>query len=187
MLAVEHLRDKPKTWWLAVLTFSHAAALLAGHPQVYAYTLVFTTIYAMTRVKRKLPVFVFTALGIGITGIQIIPGVELIANAARSPHDPSNLFTKILIQPWQLLSLPFPNFFGNPATRTYFPTDTFVGKVTTIGLVPLFFSFSAFRRKDALTKWFILATGLVLLLITANPVTYLLYKIPLPLFTSIKF
>lgn len=162
--------------WFGTLAFSHAAAILAGHPQVYAYMLVFTWAYALFRSKHTLLVFAFTFLGIGIAGIQLVPGIELIANAARSPHDPNNLFTKILIQPWQLLALPFPNIFGNPATRTYMMADTFVGKVTTIGLVPLFFSLSAFRRKDSLTKWFIAATAGVLLLITANPITYFLYR-----------
>lgn len=170
--------------WFGILAFSHAAALLAGHPQVYAYMFVFTSIYACLRSQHKTLVFVFSLLGIGIAGIQLIPGFELIANAARSPHDPNTLFTKILIQPWQILALPFPNLFGNPATRTYMVADTFVGKVTTIGLVPLFFSLSAFRRKDSLTKWFLGTVVVTLLLITANPLTYVLYRLPIPLFTS---
>lgn len=170
--------------WFGVVAFSHAAALLAGHPQVYAYMAVFTSIYALFRSNHKNLVLMFSFLGVGIAGIQLLPGIELIANAARSPHDPNNLFTKILIQPWQLFSLAFPNIFGNPATRTYMIADTFVGKVTTIGLVPLFFSLSAFRRKDSLTKWFLAAVAITLLLITANPLTYVLYRLPIPLFTS---
>jgi hypothetical protein len=177
LLAIEN-----RSW--AMLTLGNAMALLAGHPQVYAYLLVLTLLYALFRTKHILPAFAFTALGIGVAGIQLIPGIELIRSAARSPHEPENLFAKILIQPWQLLALPFPNIFGNPATRTYWPTDTFVGKVTTIGLVPLFFSFSAFRRKDPLTRWFIVATGIILVLITNNPITQLLYRIPIPVLTS---
>ncbi len=170
--------------WFWLITVGNAAALLAGHPQVYAYMFAFTSTYALFRSKYKTLVLLFSLLGIGMTGAQLIPGIELIQNAARSPHDPDNLFTKILIQPWQLLSLPLPNIFGNPATRTYFPLDTFVGKVTTIGLIPLFFSLSAFRRKDALTKWFIAGVSLTLVLITANPITYVLYRLPIPLITS---
>ena len=170
--------------WLWLITVGNAAALFAGHPQVYSYMFVFTSIYALFRSKHKKLVLIFSLLGVGIAGIQLIPGIELIANAARSPHDPNNLFTKILIQPWQLFALPFPNIFGNPATRTYWPADTFVGKVTTIGLIPLFFSFSAIRRKDDATKWFITATIATLFLITSNPLTQILYRIPIPLITS---
>lgn len=186
LLASEHLKEKPRAVWLGILAFTHASALLAGHPQVYAYTMMFSLLYAGFRVQKKMWGYIagFTGLGIGIAGLQIVPGIELIMNAARSPHEFSNLFTKILISPMQLLSLPFPNFFGNPATRTYWPEDTFVGKVTTIGLVPLFFSFSAFRRKDALTKLFIRSSIVLLLLITSNPLTAILYRIPIPLITS---
>ncbi len=186
LLASEHLREKPRALWLGVLAFAHASALLAGHPQVYAYMMTFGMLYTWHRVEKKMWAYIagFTGLGIGMAGIQIVPGIELIMNAARSPHEFSNLFTKILISPAQLLSLPFPNFFGNPATRTYWPQDTFVGKVTTIGLIPLFFSFSAFRRKDTLTKWFIGSAIISLFLITSNPLTAILYRIPIPLVTS---
>lgn len=186
LLSIEHLKGRPSKIWLAILTLSHTSALLAGHPQVYAYTLVFSLLYTLFRADSRMWMYIFgfSALGIGIGGLQILPGIELIINAARSPHDSGQVFAKILIRPWQLLSLPFPNIFGNPATRTYWPTDTFIGKVTTIGLVPLFFSLSAFRRKDRITTWYIFATVITLLLITSNPITYFLYRIPIPLFTS---
>ncbi len=186
LLSIEHLREKPRALWLALLAAAHAFALLAGHPQVYAYTLLFSLVYACMRIEKRMRVYIagFTVLGVGAAGIQILPGIELIMHAARSPHESANLFTKILISPWQMLSLPFPNFFGNPATRTYWPADTFVGKVTTIGLIPLFFSLSAFRRKDGITRWFIAATAVTLLLITDNPLSRMLYRIPIPLVTS---
>jgi len=186
LLSIEHLKSTPSKFWLAILTISHTCAILAGHPQVYAYTFAFSLLYALFRARTGMWIYIFgfSALGIGIGGLQILPGIELIMNAARSPHDSGQVFAKVLISPWQLLSLPFPNIFGNPATRTYWPTDTFIGKVTTIGLVPLFFSLSAFRRRDTITIWYIFATVITLVLITSNPVTYFLYRIPIPLFTS---
>lgn len=186
LLAIESQRKNPSPTWLGILSFSHAAALLAGHPQVYAYLAAFSLLYALFRTRGTARRFIvlFSVLGAGLGSIQLFAGLELIAQSARSPHDPTHLFSDILIQPWQLLSLPFPNIFGNPATRTYWPTDTFVGNVITIGLVPLFFSLSALRRTDTLTKWFIAASGIVLIFITANPITYVLYRIPIPLITS---
>lgn len=186
LLAIEHNTKKPHILWLGVLAFTHATSLFGGHPQVYAYTLIFSICYSLARTTKSMWKYVggFTILGVGISGLQLLPGIELISHAARSPHNPDTLFTKILIQPLQLLSLPFPNFFGNPATRTYWPTDTFIGKVVTIGLVPLFFLFSAIRRRDPLATWYIIATLVTLGLITANPITYILYRIPIPLLTS---
>lgn len=187
LLAIEHLNDsKHPRLWFPVLAIANAAAVLAGHPQVYAYLAAFAACYAWSRLPRHGRVIFFTGttIGIGIGGIQLLPGLELIAHAARSPHDADVLFSKILIQPWQLLALPFPNLFGNPATRTYWPADTFVGKVTTIGLVPLFFLLSAFRRTDRTTRWHLWAAGIVALLVTANPVTYVLYRLPIPVISS---
>ncbi len=186
VLAIESLRQKPKPGWFVILALSNTAALLAGHPQVYAYEAVFALIYAFVRLPKTswVPGMTFFLLGIGIAGIQLIPGMELIAFAARSPHEFSNVFTKILIQPWQVIAVAFPNIFGNPATRTYWPADTFVGKVTTIGLVPLFFFLSAVRRKDIVTRWHIYAAAAVAILITANPVSFLLYQVPIPLISS---
>jgi len=186
LLAIEHLKDQPRARWLGILALSNTASLLAGHPQVYAYVLTFCLVYALTRTPKTMWGYIvgFCGLGIGIAGLQIIPGAELVALASRSSHDPNTVFTKILIQPWQLLALAFPNIFGNPATRTYWPLDTFVGKVTTIGLVPLFFSLSAFRNKERIAKWYITASFVTLFLITANPVTYVLYRIPIPLVSA---
>lgn len=186
LLAIEHNAKKPAVLWLGIMALAHAASLLAGHPQVYAYTLAFSILYSIARAATPMWKYIwgFTAFGIGICGLQLLPGIELISHAARSPHDLNNLFTKILIQPWQLLSLPFPNFFGNPATRTYWPADTFIGKVTTIGLIPLFFLPSVFRIKMRITTWFIWATVITGLLITNNPVTQIIYRIPIPLLSS---
>lgn len=186
LLSIEHLAKKPHRAWLAVFVGSHVMALLAGHPQVYAYLAAYSLLYGLFRMTRAMWPYLFgsTLLGIGLSGIQIIPGIELIRQAARSPHDPGNLFAKILIHPGQLMALPFPNIFGNPATRTYWPTDTFIGKVTTIGLVPLFFFLSTLRRKESVSKWFVLASIAVVILITSNPMTQILYRVPIPLFTS---
>lgn len=187
LLCIEQLADKPKRHWQILFAAGHTMAILAGHPQVYAYMLAFTSIYALFRVraaKPRITIGILTILGIAMAGAQIVPGAELLGYAARSAHEFTNLFEKILIQPWQLLALPFPNIFGNPATRTYWPDDTFVGKVTTIGLVPLFFVLSALRSKNKTAKFFLWAGAVVLVLITANPLTFLLYKLPLPFINS---
>jgi hypothetical protein len=187
LLAVEHMAEKPTLWWLAAYAAALTMSLLAGHPQVFAYMLAFVLAYALFRVRNtrdRMWIGGVSVLGIGMAAVQLVPGAELIRFAARSPHEFGNLFEKILIQPWQLLSLPFPNIFGNPATRTYWPADTFVAKVTSIGLVPLFFLPSAWRDKSPVSRFFLWAAVGVVLLITANPVTYFLYKLPIPLVSS---
>ncbi len=183
LLAIESM--KKTRVWFAALVASLVSALLAGHPQLAFYLIAFICIYTLVRVR---PVLILVLLAIlfslGISAIQILPGLELSMSSARSPHEFDFLFNKILIQPKQLIMLLIPNAFGNPATRTYWPADTFVGKSIYIGLIPLFFLLSAFRLKNTIVNFFGLSTFGILILMTANPVTFILYKLNIPLFSS---
>lgn len=187
LLAVEKLYKRLTALWIVILALAHTFALLAGHPQIYGYLLIFSLFYILERGKNwsvKIWLCIISLLGVGIASIQLVPGIELIKLSARSPHDFHQFFTGILIQPWQFISMLFPNFFGNPATRTYWLNDTFLGKVTTIGIVPLFFLPGIFRRFDKTVRWFFWALIIILVLISANPVSYLIYKLPLPIISS---
>jgi len=187
LLAIEKSRNQLKRNWLVILALGHTFALLAGHPQIYGYMFIFSLCYILARGKNwptKIWLFAMSLLGVGIASIQLIPGIELIKLSARSPHDFRQFFTGILIQPWQFISMIFPNFFGNPATRTYWLQDTFLGKVTTIGIVPLFFLPAIFRRFDSTVRWFFTSTIIIVLLMSANPISYLFYKLPLPIISS---
>ncbi len=187
LLSIEKLRVQLSGRWILTLALAHTCGLLAGHPQIYGYMLVFSLLYAHTRAKNlaiKIWILIISLLGIGIASIQLIPGIELIRLSARSPHDFHQFFTSILIQPWQFISIIFPNFFGNPATRTYWLADTFLGKVTTIGIVPLFFLPAIFRRTEPIVRWFFWITIGIIILLSANPVSYLLYQLPLPILAS---
>ncbi len=185
LTAIEKMKNTFTHRWFAILIISQVCALLAGHPQIAAYLLFFILAYTWVR-KRSLFKFVFvsTIFALGISAMQLIPGIEASLHAARSPHDFSFLFQKILIQPQQLLMIIIPNLFGHPATRTYWPTDTFVGKATYIGIIPLFFLLAAFRLKNSIIKFFSIAALLVLILMTANPLTFILYKLNIPIFSS---
>ncbi len=185
LLAIETLKEKRTRFWFAVLLFSQISALLAGHPQLAGYLLLFVLAYTFILARPLVKnVMRSILLALGISAIQLIPGIELIWYAARSSHEFSFIFQKILIQPQQLLMTIIPNLFGHPATRTYWPQDTFIGKVTYIGIVPLFFLLAAFRIKSRLVKLFGIAGLLALILVTANPITFILYKLNLPIFSS---
>lgn len=189
LLATEELRGKFTSCWAIVLTISIAFSLLAGHPQVFFYLFIFGLVYAWFR-KRHVKEFSQTAclmlLGLGLTGAQLVPGLELIAQAARSPHPIDIYLSKILIQPWQLLMLMVPDFFGNPATRTYWLGDTYVGKVTAVGLVALIFAVLSLKLliRENLVRFYAVSAVVILTLITANPLSALLYLWQLPVVSS---
>lgn len=188
LLAIEELRTRLRASWLVLFLFALTSSALAGHPQIFAYVLIWVWIYTFFRMKSlKISslISLFSLLSLGIAAIQYVPGIELISLAARSSIEPNQLITKLLIQPWQLLVLPFPNMFGNPATRSYWPTDTFASKVTSIGLIPLFFLPALWRiRKNFYAKFFLIATGVLLVFVTRNPISTVLAKLAIPLWST---
>lgn len=187
LLCIEKLRQRVRPGWLFLFIFAHTSALLAGHPQLFGYLLVFSLVYARFRLPRKTFFLVLIAafLAVGIGGVQLIPGMELILQAARSAHSYTTLMQKILLQPWHLLMILVPDFFGNPATRNYWLGDTYIGKVTSIGIVPLLFVvIGTHMRQTTLQKFFGWSAIIVGILITANPISAILYKVPLPLLSA---
>ena len=144
LLSIEIISEKNNRIVLgySLLTVSVFLSLLAGHPQVafYAIFLLQCMVYFVSK-EERLFTYVLILLGFGLSAIQIIPGIELMGVSARANHSYIQMMKANLIQPWQTLMLFFPNLFGNPVSRTYWLSDTYVGKVTSIGLVPLFFYF----------------------------------------------
>lgn len=195
LLSIEQLLEKRQKVWIIIFIFSLVSSLFGGHPQIFAYLALFALIFLIYRLKtlsssldkrKSLLVFIFLfIISLGIGAVQLIPGIELLNQSARSPYEYDFLIHKILIQPWQLIMLFVPDFFGNPATHNYWPLDTYVGKVTSIGLISLFFVLlTILRKKNTLTWFFLITSGIVLLLVTLNPITLLFYKIQIPLITS---
>lgn len=183
-LSIEYLKEKWTKSWRLIFIFSLSSAALAGHPQIFFYLLLMTWLYCFVR-KRAFMLFFYSLLSIGIAAIQYIPGLELIQNAARNEINPTDVVNKLLIKPWQLLMLAFPNIFGNPATRNYWPADTYAGKVTSIGLIPLFFVPALLRiRQNSLIKLFLSIIVFVLILVTANPLTHILANTSIPLWST---
>ncbi len=188
LLSIEHLKDKISRFWSVIFIFALVSSLFAGHPQLFAYVVAVTLVYAAYRIhvrNTRLYIGSLMLLTLGIGALQLVPGIELIANSARSPHTFSLLFEKILIQPWQLLMAGIPDFFGNPATRNYWLSDTYIGKTLYVGLAPFLFLLSALRLKKNPFVLFFAGVGITTLIATtANPLTYILYKLPIPLIST---
>lgn len=194
LLSIEKLLEKRELKWMLIFVFAILSSLLAGHIQIFSYILSFLVIYLLFRNKslnkkilnKNLLFFLLLIiLSLGLGAVQLIPGIELISQAARSPHQYDFLVNKILIQPWQLIMLFVPDFFGNPATRNYWLLDTYVGKVTSIGITAtIFILFGIFSKKNPFKQFFLWTAFIVLILVTNNPLTSLIYKINLPLISG---
>lgn len=196
LLSVEHLKEKITIHWVFVFIFSLVFSLFAGHPQIFLYLLIFVTFYAffldiakknIVRSKFGNTFFVIFLIfiALGISSIQLFPGIELLIHAARNSHPYDFFVNKLLIQPWQLAMLFVPDFFGNPATRNYYLSDTYVGKVQSVGIISLFFIFfTLLSKKNPLVKFLLASISVVYILTTLNPISFFLYKIPLPVISS---
>ena len=129
---------------------------------------------------------VFIIISLGLAAVQLMPTLELSRQAARVPHDYNYLVNKLLIQPKQFLMIAVPDFFGNPATGSYRLGDTYPGKVTYVGLVPLIFAlWSLVKIRKNRNLWFWSAGTLFLIsLLISCPLSRLFYLVKLPIVSS---
>lgn len=186
-----------KKWWAYILlSLSIAMLAFAGHAQLFAGVVLYVVIYSAIRIlqtgKNKhgswislLTIFFVIFLGVGISAIQLIPGIELVNQSARSPHNVDFFFNNLLIKPTQLVFYLIPDLFGNPAAKNYLLPFSYPTKALYVGIATIFFFLLSlftnykntyFRAISVLTIF----TGLIVFL---NPVSFI-YKLNLPLISS---
>lgn len=192
-------RSLEKLSGLEIILFSISLAfsVFAGHFQIFGFVLIFVLIYIFARIfflswktsKKVKHAGLFMSLiilSIGISAIQLIPGIELIGQSARNMQSYSNLLNNLLIQPQQLILFLSPDFFGNPATRNYLLPDSYPGNAIYIGIIPFIFALIGILelKKNYHVLFFATASLLILLFITRNPVSAVFYHIQIPLFST---
>ncbi|KKU83701.1 MAG: hypothetical protein UY10_C0003G0032 [Microgenomates group bacterium GW2011_GWA2_47_8] len=173
----------------------------AGHPQDFIYVLGFSVVYAIARIFIRPPIAVqrvslsrpaVTNLvlgflgGLGLAAIQLLPTIELFGRSARVAHDYQFIITKMLVSPWQLMKIFVADFFGNPATKTYFLEDTYVDKPLSIGLMGVTLALAVILSKTRSwhrTFFFSSATA-ILLLTVQTPLSELFYRFPIPILST---
>lgn len=198
-LVERSVREKRTTLFrMAVFVFALFSAITAGHPQDFLYTFIFLWIYSAFRLfsdktlkaNQRLPIALSfggaAVFAFALASPQLLPTIELFGLSSRVPHDPVFVVEKILVQPWQLIMLFIQDAFGNPATKSYFPSDTYVGKTLSIGVIGMLLAcIAVFTRKRTWHHAFFLASAVSVLLLTVrNPITALLYNYPIPIFST---
>ena len=193
LLAVNLMAKKFSFTSGSLLVFSLAMSAFAGHIQDFAVVFVFVQAYLfyLFIIEKKfkffgwLKVFLVGHLVFIICAIQMLPGLELILNSARTPLDHNQLMNSVLLTPWQLIVAFIPDFFGNPANRNYFLPGTYIGKVLYVGLIPLLLALvSLVKFEERKVGFFASAAGVCLALSLASPITSFIYR--LPLFSSLS-
>lgn len=155
---------------ILALTFS----ILAGYIQTTFYLFVFLFAFVVfsiivqnkkrwfTKLLIFIPIFVVPIL---LSAIQLLPMIELFFNSARSSYTTSS-FLKLLIPQFHLATLFVPDFFGNPATRNYWISGTYIERVSYIGVLPLFFAVYGLFQKRTVFTWFFTVSLIIAYLLT---------------------
>ncbi|MBI2031293.1 MAG: YfhO family protein [Candidatus Levybacteria bacterium] len=194
---VERLIKKINSWNIIFFIVSLLFSFLAGHIQIFVFSLIFIVIYATTRIiyndfknnRRNILLAVFFSLIIlfwGISSFQLFPTIELINLSARTSQDYKFLLENLLIQFNQLILFVSPDFFGNPASQNYLLSDSYPGNAMYVGLIPLIFAiFSLFDfKKKYQIKFFLIAFIVLLVFLTRSFLTELLYSVNIPFFST---
>jgi hypothetical protein len=186
---IEVLREKFSLFSFLGLPLAIAFSFLAGHLPSFSFLLGFVIIYCFFRLKNILQIFkisILIILSLSLVAFQILPTGELIFNSARVSHSYSQIINALLIQPKQLIMLIIPDFFGNPATHSYFLNDNYVSKVNYVGLISLIFAFYSlfWFKKNQFIKFFSLMSLVLLIFLINSPFAKLFYKFELPFFST---
>lgn len=187
---IERWFDKKSAVNLAFISGGIAFAGFAGHLQLFSGVVGFAIYYLILRsILEKKKDFLFPiisiVIGFGICAVQLLPTFELIQNAARSSLSYQHYVKDILFQFHQFILFVAPDSYGNPATRNYILTDTYPGNAIYFGVLGILFSaYSLKYYKNLYVKLFGISSILIIIFITNNPLTQLLFQLDVPFIAS---
>lgn len=191
--SLEMLRRRISGAWLVIGSIAVACNNLAGHSQIFVYSLMLSVAYACVfgwtapadRKRYYLYSALTLALGIGLAAVQILPTIELAGLSVRA-HQSFQGFISYSLPPGQILMLIFPALFGGLAAYgapSYFGEWNLIELTGYMGLLPLMLAaagFIAYRHRGLSRFW--LCVGLLAFLLAlggATPLALITYQIPL--------
>lgn len=189
LLAIDKIDEsssqKSKILWALILAVSSAFALFAGHIQVALYIFVLAGIYGLRKFSWWFLAGIFAAAA--ISSIQWIPMMQFLSHSSRLA-DTTAWLKEGWFLPWQnLVQFVAPDFFGNPATLNYWGIWNYGEFIGYIGILPLLFSLYALVvRRDRLTIFFGVFTGIVLLFLLPTPLAKLPFQLHIPVLDSLQ-
>lgn len=147
---------------VATLTFS----ILAGYIQLVIYLYLFTgafLFYTFLLEKKKRAVLetyaqIILALAVPflLTLWQLLPTIEFLHHSLRTAYTFDQLSER-LIPVVNLITIIIPDFFGNPATRNYWLSGTYIERSSYIGIVSFVFALFALYAKNLPKRFFFVA------------------------------
>lgn len=166
-----------------------AMSILAGHFQIsiylYGFSFIFLAVTAYVNFRKNflsriVVLFSIYIASLLISSVQLIPSIEIFINSSRSDYTVERLY-EFLIPVYHLATTLFPDFFGNPVSRNYYLTGTYIERVSYLGIIPLFFVVYACFVKKNNYIWFFIISAITVFFITFDSfITKFLYSIYIP-------
>ncbi len=190
LLSIDKILNDNSKIWLLLLPIFVAFQIFAGYVPIVIYSYLicfFYTIYFYLipgikekniLFKRYLLLLTFFILGLFLSSIQILPGIELVANSIRKVDTLVSASNASYLPLKNLVTFLAPDFFGNPATGNYFGNAfydnfyLFIGTGTLILII-----FSLFHLKDKIIIFWCSIFLISLILIFKNPIGQFLERI----------
>lgn len=165
LLLAEGLVVRPSGLGLAGLGLGLAMPLLAGHAQLWYYSLWLVAAYLLFRsgqevhrrrgglktLARALAAAAWrlglaVGLAVLLAAVQILPTAELTALSPRSTGAERVFALTYSFWPWRLLTLLMPDLFGNPARGDYWGYATYWEDHAYLGVLPFVLALVAVGR-----------------------------------------
>jgi hypothetical protein len=195
-LLIENFFEKKNLRSALYVSIPLALIILGAHAQYFFFTTFIVLLYFIFRLiilikeKEKIRVifklifyitltFVFMT---SLSAIQLLPSLEFSKNSIRLQDFTFEFASNISYEPWNLITLLIPNFFGSYLDSTYWGNYAFWQKSLYIGILPLMFAFfSLFNLKNKHYIFFLslLAFSFLFALGKYFPLYYLFYNLPL--------
>lgn len=197
----QHGMTKGAIRWLWIYVLVCGMGFLAGHTQIWLYTILVSLFYGcgvvyftpkikttVVRLSRWKTSFLLIASGLlgFLVFIQASQFFRTFAISSRSIGSETVGKEGWLIPAQHLLQFLAPDFFGNPATLNYFGVWNYGEMIGYVGIIGLLFAFLgiAVRIKSTWFWTFICCISLVLAIDT--PITRWLYSLELPIYSSLQ-
>ncbi len=198
IFSIKRILDSKNKLYYLLLCFSTTLSILSGHTQISTYVLIFVLIFiVLTKyiwdysLKKIFLITLLLCLGIGLSGIQLIPSFNLYSQTPRnslSLYD-FNTYTR---ETSDVLSVLFPFIYGYPellqgkimplSQTNYFGKWNFTelsGFISAFTIIILFYL--------SLSKKRIIEKKLITILLIISFVIFLFMQSDLSLLTNIYF
>ncbi len=183
LLFTDRFLQKQKYWDGVGLSVTLALQFFSGYTQTSVYTAVAIGILWLIRIienkvwfKKTFSLALFCLFGIILSGVQILPSLELIQNSQRvfEPHPYEWAFL-----PWKkTITFVAPDYFGNHATGNYWGPQDYTSNTGYVGVVAVILSFLAILTfiKRYEVKFLLFLAIVALVLSFPDPISIFIWR-----------